>query len=139
MIDPIGLVGTLIAIIHVCNKVVTVCYDYRTGVRDAPQEISRILNEVSSVRSVAQRLLQVAETDQTGALPSLQAMTSDDGTLSKCLTELVDLKTSLKLGKRSALKSAFVWPLKRSEAERKLQSIGQMKETLQLALSADTA
>ena len=139
MIDPVGLVGTLIAIIQICNSVVTVCYDYRVGVRDAPQDISRILDEVASVGSIAQRLLKMAEADQAGVMPSLQAISGADSTLSNCLAELESLKTRLKVGKKTAWKTALAWPLKRSDAERALQSIGNMKSTLQLALSADTA
>lgn len=139
MIDPIGLVGTLIAIIQVCNKVVSVCYDYRNGVRGAPREISLVMDEVASVGEIARRLFQIAETNASSESPLLQTMTTGGGTLEKCLNELVDLKTSLKLGKKTGKITALVWPWKQPEAERRLQIIGRIKLTLQLALSADNA
>lgn len=139
MVEPIGLVGTLIGIIQVSIKLVSVCYDYRIGVRDAPQDISRILDEVASVGNIAQRLLKNVEADDGWALPSLQAMAGSDGPLWRFLAELQDLKASLKLGKSSSFKRALAWPIKRADAERRLQVIAMIKSTLQLALSADNA
>ena len=139
MIDPIGLVGTLIAIIQVSNKIVSVCYEYRNGVRNASREISQILAEVASVGDIAQRLLKTAESDYSADLPSLQSLTGDDSTLRKCLDELIDLKAGLKQGKSGGLKSALVWPWKRPEVEKRVQVIERVKLTLQLALSADNA
>ena len=139
MIEPIGLVGTLIGIVQVCGKLVSVCYDYRMGVRNAPQDISRILDEVASVGSIAQQLVKTVELDDASSLPSLQAMGGDDGTLRRCLVELQDLKASLKLGKASSLRRSLAWPLRRADAETKLQVLATIKSTLQLALAADNA
>ncbi|PKY05541.1 hypothetical protein P168DRAFT_303322 [Aspergillus campestris IBT 28561] len=137
MIEPIGLVGTLIAIVQVCGKLVSVCYDYRMGVRNAPKDISRILDEVTSVGSIAQQLVKAVELDDASSLPSLQAMEGDNGTLRRCLVELQDLKASLRLGKVSSLRRALAWPLQRADAETRLQVLATIKSTLQLALAAD--
>lgn len=139
MIDPIGLVGTLIAVVQVCNKIISVCYEYRNGIRDASGDISRILDETSSIRTLAERLLKTAEADHRADLPSLQSLDDAENPLRRCLTELVDLKTILKLGRKVGLRSTLVWPLKRPEAERRLLAIERAKTTLQLALSADNA
>jgi hypothetical protein len=139
MIDPIGLVGTLIAVVQVCNKIISVCYEYRNGIRDASGDISRILDETSSIRTLAERLLKTAEADYRADLPSLQSLDDAENPLRRCLTELVDLKTILKLGRKVGLRSTLVWPLKRPEAERRLLAIERAKTTLQLALSADNA
>lgn len=139
MIDPIGLVGTLIAVIQVCNKIVSVCYEYRNGVRDASSDISRILDETSSIGHLAERLLKTAEADYNAHLPTLQSLNEPENPLRRCLTELVDLKTTLKLGRKVGLRSTLTWPFKRPEAERRLLAIERTKTTLQLALSADNA
>ncbi|CAM1510491.1 Fc.00g008260.m01.CDS01 [Cosmosporella sp. VM-42] len=139
MIEPIGLVGTLIAIVQVCSKVVSVCYEYRSGVKDAPKDNSRILDEVTSVRNIAERLVKIAESDRFSESPSLHSMNEAGGLLHKCLAELVDLKTTLKLGKSVGLRTALQWPFKQQEAEKRLLVIGRIKSTLQLALSADNA
>lgn len=140
MVEPIGLVGTLIGIVQVCGKLVSVCYDYRMGVRDAPQAISRVVDEVASVGYIAQQLMKAIESDDASSLPSLpslQAMDGDGGTLRSCLVELQDLKASLKLGKISSSKRALVWPLQPVDAENVLQTLATTKSKLQLALAAD--
>lgn len=139
MIDPIGLVGTLIGIIQVCNKVVSVCYEYRNAVKGAPREISLVLDEVGSVGEIARRLFQIAHANESCDSSLLQTMTTGGRTLETCLAELIDLKTTLKLGKKAGRKTALVWPWKQPEAEKRLQIIGRIKLTLQLALSADNA
>lgn len=140
MVEPIGLVGTLIAIAQVCSKLVSVCYDYHIGVRDAPQDISRILDEISSVGAIAQQLVKISSAEHGSALPVLREMDKKDGPLPKALSELQELKQSLKLGKPSSRRRRdLVWPLKRAEADKKLQAIALIKSTLQLALAADNA
>ncbi|KAL4884609.1 hypothetical protein BJY04DRAFT_215071 [Aspergillus karnatakaensis] len=139
MVEPIGLIGTLVAIVQLSGKVVSICCAYRMGVRDAPQEISRILDEVTSVGSVAQQLVKIAETDKGSDFPSLNEMQKTDGPLRKCLVELQDLKAWLKIGKSAKARSNLLWPLSRGDAERKLQAIASIKNTLQLALAADNA
>nr|XP_001391279.2 hypothetical protein ANI_1_1558064 [Aspergillus niger CBS 513.88] len=137
MVDPIGLVGTLMGIVQVCGKLMSICYDYRMGVRDAPRDISRILDEVVSVGSIAQQLVKVIESDSAPSLSSLQAMGGDDGTLRRCLVELQDLTASLKLGKVSSSRRTLAWPLPRADAGKRLQVLAAIKSTLQLALAAD--
>ncbi|GLA56256.1 hypothetical protein AnigIFM63604_006362, partial [Aspergillus niger] len=137
MVDPIGIVGTLMGIVQVCGKFMSVCYDYRMGVRDAPKDISRILDEVVGVGSIAQQLVKVIESDGAPSLPSLQAMGGNDGTLRRCLVELQDLKASLKLGRASSSRRALAWPLPRADVEKRLQVLATIKSTLQLALAAD--
>ncbi|SPB46824.1 unnamed protein product [Aspergillus niger] len=51
------------------------------GVRDAPQGISRILDEVASVGGIAQQLVKTFELNDASSLPSLHAMDGDDGAL----------------------------------------------------------
>ncbi|GLB09545.1 hypothetical protein AtubIFM57258_005468 [Aspergillus tubingensis] len=122
---------------HVCGKLVSVCYDYRMGVRDAPQDISRILDEVSSVGTIAQQLVKAIESDNASSLPSLQTMDGNDGALRRCLVKLQDLKASLKLAKTSSLRRALAWPLQPVDAEKMLQTLATTKSKLQLALAAD--
>lgn len=137
MVDPIGIVGTLMGIVQVCGKLMSVCYEYRMGVRDAPKDISRILDEVVSIGSIAQQLVKVIESDGAPSLPSLQAMGGDDGTLRRCSVELQDLRASLKLGKAFSSRRALAWPLPRADAEKRLQVLATIESMLQLALAAD--
>ena len=141
MIEPIGLVGTLIAIVQISSKVVSICYEYRRSVKSAPREISQILEEVTSLRNIVERLANIAETDEgASSLPSLRATTDDNGPLAICLSEIESLKIQLKPEKGWKAKGkALLWPLKQVEVNEHLQVIGRVKGTLQLAMSADNS
>lgn len=152
MVEPIGLVGTLLAIVQVSSKLVSICYEYRERVKDAPRELMLVLNEATSVRNITERLINLTNSCESSTyLPSLQSTEEADSPLQQCLSELLGLKDSLKLekpkkGKFWSLKFdkkktgkmwELKWPLKRSEVEKRLSQIARIKATLQLALSAD--
>jgi hypothetical protein len=138
--DPIGLVGTLIAIVEISSKLVSVCYEYRTSVKGARREISHILDEIIVVRTLVERLIDVAEQSDDAALPSLKAVNGPNAPLQRCLEELKDLKSALKLnGNLKPRSVALLWPLKQKEVEGRLAALGRIKATLQLAVGADTA
>jgi hypothetical protein len=138
--DPIGLVGTLIAIVEISSKLVSVCYEYRAGVKGARREISRILDEIIALRTLVEGLIDVAEQSDDGVLPSLKAINGPNAPLQRCLEELQDLNSALKLnGDRTSRSVALLWPLKQKEVEARLAALGRIKATLQLAVGADTA
>jgi hypothetical protein len=138
--DPISLVGTLIAIVQISSKLVSVCYEYRTGVKGARREISHILDEIIVVRTLVERLIDVAEQSDDAALHSLKAVNGPNAPLQRCLEELKDLKSALKLnGDLKPRSVALLWPLKQKEVEGRLAALGRIKATLQLAVGADTA
>jgi hypothetical protein len=145
MIEPIGLVGTLIAIVQISGKLVSLCYDYHNGVKGAPREISQCLGEVTDVRNVVETLLKIAGTATNADLPTIQSMNEPASPLRQCLTELLNLKALLKPDKtttdtNSKLNSInLLWPLRRTEVKKRLDAIARIKATLQLAVSADNA
>lgn len=95
MVEPISLAGILIAIVQICGKVVSICYEYRIGVKSAYRDITLVLDEVTSVRNIIERLLDILDADDTSALQSLRSMNEPDAPLQKCLGELLDLKRVL--------------------------------------------
>lgn len=141
MAEPLGLVGSLIAIVQISSKVVAICYEYRRSVLNAPREISQILDEVASIRNIVERLVKIANDDeQAMALPSLSSMNQPDAPLARCLAELTSLKSRLKLEKGLRAKGrALIWPFKEVEVHKSLDNIRRIKGTLQLAISADSA
>ena len=116
-----------------------ICRKFKSGFRDAPREISIIVEDVSSVGHIAQRLLKLVEEDDKASLALLQTVSRRGGTLEMGLTELYVLKKSVKVDHHSRLKTALKWPLMRSKTLRQVQAIGSIKSTLQLALNADIA
>ena len=139
--EPIGLVGTLIAIVQLSGKITTLCLDYKVNVKDAPEDISRLLNEVRGLRGILERLVDLANTDAAMVpLPSLQDAETKDGVLATCLTDLAQLATVLEKGLADTASKwkALLWPLRQKDVAKSVQQISQVKSTLQLALATDT-
>lgn len=131
--------GTIIAVVQISAKLVTVCHEYILGVKNAPREISRILDEVTSVRNVVEQLIK--SVDLTGNTPSssyLSDLNRPDGPFKKCLAELTDLDNNINPARNSRLLSSkWTWPLRQRETEARLAALATIKSSLQLALTAD--
>lgn len=138
--EPIGLIGTLIAIVQLGGKITNLCLDYKANVKDAPEDISRLLNEVRGLRGILERLIDLASTDAAMvSLPSLQNTETKDGVLATCLADLAQLATVLEKGLADTAKwKALLWPLRQKDVAKSVQQISQAKSTLQLALAVDT-
>lgn len=144
MVEPIGLIGTLIAIVQISGLLVSICYEYRSSVKNAPREVSLILDEATSVRNIIERLLGILDASDSSDLPALQSISDSGGPLQKCLTELLNLKLDLtaylqnaKNLKQKMIKSTWTWPMKRTEVKKKLEAIEKAKAILELAISTD--
>ena len=116
--DPISVTGTLIAVVQLSSVIISYCYDYRQGVRSAPRELCRVLNEVSDLRNVIERLISLVDDDVVsgrGYLPAVQYMTRKDGPLERCQSDLDSIKARLEtpLSEWKAFGKRLVWPCRR--------------------------
>ena len=104
------------------------------------ERFSQLLEEVTSVRDIGERLHNVVDASEAaGKLQPLDSVAERNTLLVRCLQELQSLKAKLKLGKGVIGKTKIlVWLLKKKEVYESLATIGRIKATLQLALSADT-
>ena len=137
--DPLSLTGTLIAVIQISSKIVSLCYEYQASLRSANAQISHIRNEITGVRDVVERLLRIAEADNASyALPALQAAAGPDAPLKCCLSELKVIELSLDSSRsKNATSRLLSWPFKESEIRKSIDVLARIKSTLQLALAAD--
>lgn len=139
--DPLSVTASCIAILQLSGAIINTCYDYRSRVKSAVKDASRIVNELNSLRSIIESLFILLE-DEAESRPheksALKELAREDGPLTQCEAELEVLKNDLgpKEGWR-ATKAMLLWPLKESDVRRLLQTIERTKSTLQLALAAD--
>ena len=54
--DPLSLTAGVIAIIQLADRIISVCRDYVTTVKDAPNDLRTIFIEVGSVKCVFELL-----------------------------------------------------------------------------------
>jgi hypothetical protein len=152
--DPLSIAASIITVLHATNAVISICYDYGAAVKKSPWELSRLTEEVKSLRNILEALEQLAKKSESSdsatdsQLPTLTLLCEPDtGPLAMCLTELEALEKKLcppswsgQVGsKRRALVQAFGWPLKERDTKKILENIGRYKATLNLAITADQA
>lgn len=139
--DPVSLTASIIAIIQISGKVISICYDYRRAIKKSAEDAIKIIKEIKSLQDVLERLLQLAEREGAKKIPrlaSLQGLNQVEGTLTLCRSGLSSLKVKLEAphGIKKFLKIMQL-PLTEKEVKTTLDSISQMKGTLSLAIAAD--
>jgi hypothetical protein len=139
--DPLSITASAIAVIQLSGAIINACYTYRSRLRSAAKDTSRIINELNALRTVIEALCQLLN-DENETSPihesTLSRLSQPDGILATCLASLEQLSKRLepKEGWR-ATKATILWPLKESDMKRALQDIDITKDTVQLALAAD--
>ena len=139
--DPLSITASVIAILQISGAIITICYDYRSRIKDAQKEASRIINGLNGLRHVLDSLFVLLEDEsehKPGQRSALDKLVGDDGPLGRCLVELKALEKKLKPkeGWRAA-KASILWPLNNSDVKKVLQDIDSTKSTIQLALAVD--
>ncbi|KAH0559449.1 hypothetical protein GP486_004039 [Trichoglossum hirsutum] len=127
--------------LQVAAKIISICYDYRRGLKDAPKDLIRLTTEVTSLRNVLEslaRLEENADTRESFHLQTLQLLNKPDGPLTRCRAELETLEEKLTVTSGwKAIGKALYWPLKEDDVRKTLENIQRLKATISLALSTD--
>lgn len=153
MAEGLALAASVIAVLQITNSVLSVCYDYSAAAKDAPWELSRVVAEMESLRSVLQTLEPLAKEAESSdpsagtRLLTLTLLCGPQGLLQHVLDEVTRLDERLKTPswsdkfgpKRKAFIQALRWPLNKAETKEALVNIGRIKDTFTLALTADEA
>lgn len=143
--DPLSGLASLIAVIQLTGAIASICYDYRSGVKNAPKDVLDIINEVDSLRdvlksleSVIEKELREADSGDISQLSTTELLMKTNGPLTDCKAELINLRAKLQPqdGWR-ALGQLLVWPLKKNEVNKTLLRMERFKAALSLALSVD--
>ena len=141
--DPLSITGTLIAVLQITSTVISICYDYRQGVKHSSREVVQLSDELNSLKDVLDALLRLVEKSESSnpaSLSTFELLAKPDGPLLTCQSELERLKAELEpeTGWR-AVRQSLVWPLKEGEMRKALGSLERLKSTMQLTLSAEQA
>jgi DNA repair exonuclease SbcCD ATPase subunit len=139
--DPLSITASAIAIIQISGAIINTCYTYRSRLKSASKDASRIINELNALRTIIEDLYQLLyDENKTKAIyeSTLSKLSQPDGILATCLASLEELSKKLEPKEGwKATKAAILWPLKESDMKRALQDIDITKDTVQLALAAD--
>jgi hypothetical protein len=149
--DGVSAAASIIEVLRLAGAVIALCYDFRAAWKDAPRQLTHILEEVAEVRNILEKLERLC--DRTAASQNVSDMTRNlsllcqpqRGPIAVCDRELLALYQLLqkcmppgrKDSKRRAIKETFWSWFKEDEVQGHLLTLGRCKATLGLALTAD--
>ena len=148
MAETLGVVGSIIAIVHISKTIISACQFYVDAIDGAPSDLRAIFIEVSTLKGIAKSLRYLTKPNvaNSAILEQLAAVTGPIEGCKKALQELEALLPSRagsangqspKRGKLNAAAATLAWPLKKGQAKKLLQEIIQYKATINLALNAE--
>jgi polyhydroxyalkanoate synthesis regulator phasin len=137
--EALGGAASVIAVIDISAKILSLCGQYISAVKNAKEDIERLSREVAAIQDVLNRVKELSHGRDAAKLPTLAGLTKEIDRLS---SELVDLEGRLAPGKgRRFMKRLGMqdlkWPLKRGEVDRFITALERHKTTINLALNTD--
>lgn len=149
--EPFSLAASVITVIQLSERVISLCKRYVTSMKDAPKDLRIIMMEAGSVKSVVSNLDFFMSTWATGdMLDILRGLEGPEGPIEGCRKALVALEklfpsevasnaTDTKRGATKISYAKLAWPFKEEKARKILDDIVRCKGTISLALTTDTA
>jgi len=141
MAEPLSLAASIIAVIQVTSSVVSLCYDYRSSVKNASKEMKQLTDEITSLRDILETILKLVDDGASHPqLSTLQILTKKDGLLLKCKAEMEIVQSDLKpspSGGLRAMARTLKWPYAKGDVEKKVEQLNRLKSSLTLALTTD--
>lgn len=141
MADPLGMTASIIAVIQLAGALGTLGQGYIGGVRRAPSDRRKLVEEFASLGQVLEHLKdQIAPTGtaSAGIFSKSSAIQGLAVPLQNCRLELETLAAKMqpRKGFRGAW-SKLKWPLEEAETLQNIERIERYKTLFHFALTAD--
>jgi len=135
--DPLSSVASVIAVVQISERILTLCCEYAVAVKDAKGDIDRLNSEVTALFDVLKRVKYMAEGPDATTLTALNALAKP---IAQCSSELLALRARLdptrKTMNRLGLRS-LKWPFKSKDVNKIIEVLQRYKTTINMALNAD--
>jgi hypothetical protein len=130
--DPVSA----LTLVQLSGSILLSCYQYISKARSAPGDITKIINEINSLKGILEHLAPlVTGIDERGP-SSLNSLHSPDGPFYSCSLVLKDLENKLKaLNEASSIRKRLQWPFEGSKLDETLGKLEKHKTTFILAVS----
>ncbi|KAF2194571.1 vegetative incompatibility protein HET-E-1, partial [Zopfia rhizophila CBS 207.26] len=134
--DGLSGAASVITVIDISTKIVSLCYQYSSEVKKAKIDIELIQRKVTDIKKLLERIKQLLDGPNGPRLPVTHELCDS---LLKCLRALQELKTQLEPGKTRKAMSRFgmralKWPFTSKEVEKMVINLEGYKQTFSLAL-----
>jgi hypothetical protein len=132
-------VATVIQLVQFSGDVLLICYNYIQKAKNAPKEVQRTIDKVSSLRSNLEHLKPLADdTDHRFIIP--KSLNQPNGTFEDCFETLKALEKKLTARtEASEARRRLQWPLETKKVNELLQKLAGHKTAFILALTGDVA
>lgn len=145
--EPLSITASVVAVIQISSKIMSICSDYIRDVKDAPSDLQKIMLEVAALKGIFEALrLLIPPKDDANAAGSQQSYFFLSDSVDGCARELQcleslfpkpdDCSSGVKRRKCLPSLSSLAWPLKAHRAKKHLENLLQYKTTVSLALTA---
>ncbi|CEI70942.1 unnamed protein product [Fusarium venenatum] len=139
MAEALGVASSVIAVVELSVKVLSLCLQYSREVKNAKDDIERLRKEVASFKATADELKALLEGPHGKALKTSQQLVSviENGhsTLGK-LKQRLQPSTGRKAMSRFGMR-ALKWPFERKDVEGTIQNLEHCRTNVSLALNID--
>lgn len=135
--DGLSAAASVLAVIEISAKLVALCRDCFSEVKEAKKDIQRFRKEVTTLENILIDLRDLVDTPDRTKLPIL------DTSLKQCQSTLEELVRKLEkaAGKDKMMKQfgwrAFKWPFNSNDVQKAIETIERHKNTFNLALTVD--
>lgn len=126
-----GLSGaaSVIAVIEVSAKIISLCFQYSTAVRNSRKDIKCLQKKLSNIKDVFEQVEQLLDGRNKTLLLAIHNLSDS---LKECLLQLEELKTQLEPSKTRKIMSRFgvrslKWPFTSKEIENCIASLESYK------------
>ncbi|UNI16489.1 hypothetical protein JDV02_002920 [Purpureocillium takamizusanense] len=149
MAEVVALASSIIAIIQLADRVISVTKHCLGSIRDCPSDIRAILVEISSLKAVLESLSFFLDGSNAGPEPPLiRHLTGEHGPIEGCRSSIRELEGLLPSdmrtvrGKRQKVLTAvehLAWPLREKSARKLIDNISRYKASIVFAVTYDSS
>jgi hypothetical protein len=149
MAEVIAVGASVIAIIQIADRLITLCKSYIEAVHNAPSDLRVILIETSTVKVILQNLQFLISCNSD--LLTLDGLSGGLGPIEGCRKAITELErlfppeyaisqgdNGSKRRKARLALTALAWPLKQNKARELLREMIEYKTSINLALTIES-
>lgn len=139
MAEGLGVAASVIAVVELSAKVLSLCFEYSQGVKKAKDDVGRLQKEVAAFQDTIGEFKTLLEEPRGKELKTSQQLLPviKDGQsileqLERRLLPSTSRKTMSRIGMR-----AFKWPFESKDVDGVIQSLERCRGYISLALNID--
>ncbi|MCJ1422935.1 hypothetical protein MMC29_000815 [Sticta canariensis] len=139
--EAVAAAASIVGVLEISLKVLSLTVEYSTQVKSAKEDISRFRLELEAFIQVVRSLHELSQNPEASKLVTFNSI-ARSGSIQQCELDLKNLQTKLKPSKGERAMSrygvrALKWPFESKELHNLLVALERYKSTFSTALNAD--